>query len=109
MYNTPMQRKNLPARPVDAQDYAALRQIGTPPQRARQQLGLAIGPARRFEAQFCKRLARGAGGPQLPKFARHEAHVAAVLAAGGFWAFSERRVGKDGVAVCLPLVPPPAA
>jgi len=35
-----------------------------------------------------------------------ERHAAACLAAGGFWAFSERRLGRDQVAVCLPLVPP---
>jgi hypothetical protein len=32
--------------------------------------------------------------------------VAAVLAAGGFWAFSERRIGRDGAAVCLPMIGP---
>ena len=35
-----------------------------------------------------------------------ERHAAACLAAGGFWAFSERRLGRDQVAVCLPLIPP---
>lgn len=35
-----------------------------------------------------------------------ERHAAACLAAGGFWAFSERRLGRDKVAVCLPLIPP---
>jgi len=35
-----------------------------------------------------------------------ERHAAACLAAGGFWALSERRLGRDQVAVCLPLVPP---
>lgn len=43
------------------------------------------------------------GEVQQPKFARHDAHVAAVMEAGGFCAFSERRIGRDGVAVCLPL------
>ena len=65
--------------------------------------------ARRFEKLFRARTTRGSGDNQLPKFARHDAHVAAVLAAGGFWAFSERRIGRDGVAVCLPMIAPPKA
>lgn len=62
--------------------------------------------ARRLERVFLKAQARGAGDRQLPKFARHEAHVAAVMAQGGFCAFSERRIGRDGVAICLPLIRP---
>jgi hypothetical protein len=34
-------------------------------------------------------------------------HARACLAAGGFWALSERRVGRDGVVACLPLIAPP--
>jgi len=34
-------------------------------------------------------------------------HARACLKAGGFWAFSERRVGAGKWAVCLPLLPPP--
>jgi hypothetical protein len=34
-------------------------------------------------------------------------HARACLAAGGFWALSERRVGRGGVVACLPLIPPP--
>lgn len=70
------------------------------------ELQLEAGTARRLERVFRKVQARGAGDRQLPKFARHDAHVAAVLAQGGFCAFSERRIGRDGVAVCLPLVWP---
>ncbi|CAN5418382.1 hypothetical protein BH10PSE5_BH10PSE5_12760 [soil metagenome] len=102
-----MQREIAIPRPADGQDYAALRQSGTSPARARAQLNLGEPQARRFEKLFRSRTARGAGDSQLPKFARHEAHVATVLAAGGFWAFSERRVGRDGVAVCLPMIAPP--
>lgn len=102
-----MIREITKPRPVDGQDYAALRQSGTPPEQARAQLGLAADSARRFEALFRKRAARGEGDRQRPKFARHEAHVAAVRAAGGFWSLSERRIGKDGVAVCLPMIGPP--
>ena len=35
-----------------------------------------------------------------------ERHAAACLAAGGFWSFSERRLGRGKLAVCLPLVAP---
>lgn len=34
-------------------------------------------------------------------------HARACLAAGGFWALSERRFGRGGVVACLPLIPPP--
>ncbi|MEI7573653.1 MAG: hypothetical protein WCJ52_11080, partial [Phenylobacterium sp.] len=64
------------------------------------------GQARRLERVLRARTARGEGDRQLPKFAHHDRHVRAVMAAGGFWAFSERRIGRDGVAVCLPLRPP---
>ena len=94
-------------RPANGQDYAALRQSGTSPLRARTQLGLEDWRPRRLEKLFQARTSRGRGDSQLPKFARHDAHVAAVLAAGGFWAFSERRIGRDGVAVCLPMIAPP--
>ncbi len=67
------------------------------------ELGLAADHARRLEAGFRAKAQRGLGDIQLPRFARHDKHVAAVLAQGGFCAFSERRIGKDGAAVCLPL------
>jgi hypothetical protein len=70
------------------------------------ELGLAADTAEGLERLLQVRTARGAGDRQLPKFARHDRHVAAVMAQGGFWAFSERRIGKHGMAVCLPLVPP---
>lgn len=34
-------------------------------------------------------------------------HARACLAAGGFWALSERRVGRGQLVACLPLIPPP--
>ena len=91
---------------VSAQDYAALRQTGTQAARARLELGLATVAAERMERLLQARTARGAGDRQLPKFARHDRHVAAIVAEGGFWAFSERRIGKHMMAVCLPLIPP---
>ena len=36
-----------------------------------------------------------------------ERHARACLAAGGFWALSERRVGQGKLVACLPLIPPP--
>lgn len=91
---------------VSAQDYAALRQTGTQAARARVELGLAEAVAEGMERVLQARTARGAGDRQLPKFARHDRHVAAVMGEGGFWAFSERRIGKHGMVVCLPLIPP---
>ena len=88
------------------QDYAALRQTGTSPARARAELDLAPAAARRLERAFRARVARGDGDQQTPKFARHEAHVSAVMAQGGFCAFSERRLAGEGVCVCLPLLWP---
>ncbi|WP_304165728.1 hypothetical protein [Phenylobacterium aquaticum] len=94
------------SRPIDGQDYAALRQSGTSPARARLQLKLAAPDGERLERLFRARTTRGVGDSQLPRFARHEAHVAACRAQGGFWALSERRIGRDLSVVCLPLMPP---
>jgi hypothetical protein len=94
--------------PGDIHDYAALRQSGTHPERARTELDLRAGQARRLERVFRARALRGEGDRQLPKFAHHDRHVRTVMAEGGFWSLSERRIGRDGVAVCLPLVPPAA-
>lgn len=94
--------------PGDIHDYAALRQSGTHPERARTELDLRPGQARRLERIFRARALRGEGDRQLPKFAHHDRHVRAVMAQGGFWALSEKRIGRDGVAVCLPLLPPVA-
>jgi hypothetical protein len=74
--------------------------------RAEVELGLTGGQARRMEKAFRLKAASGVGDIQLPRFARHDAHVAAVMREGGFCAFSERRIGKDGVAVSLPLTWP---
>lgn len=91
------------------QDYAALRQTGTSLARATAELGLSAATARRFERVFRARAARGEGDSQIPKFARHDAHVAAVMAQGGFCAFSERRLAGEGMSVCLPLIWPERA
>lgn len=72
--------------------------------RAQVELGLAVDEARRLELAFRARV--GVGDIQLPRFARHDAHVAAVMQEGGFCALSERRISKGGVAVSLPLTWP---
>lgn len=59
-----------------------------------------------MERAFRVKAASGVDDIQLPRFARHDAHVAAVMREGGFCAFSERRIGKGGVAVSLPLTWP---
>jgi len=66
-----------------SKSYAALRYEGIPPPRACAELGLAQATAAELERLF---LARPGGGddPMRPRFARHEAHVAAVRAAGGY-------------------------
>lgn len=70
--------------------YAAIRTGGAPPRIARTQLDLDETEARRVERLFRARAARGAGDSQLPKFARHDRHVAAVKAEGGFPVLPER-------------------
>lgn len=69
--------------PFASASYAALRHEGLPPRRAQAELGLAEGRARNLERLF---LARTGGGvdPMKPRFALHDAHVCAVLAAGGY-------------------------
>jgi hypothetical protein len=92
-------------KPDEIKDYAVLRQTGTPPVRARRMVGLGEGAARELEAAFQAGRNRP-GDRERPKFARHGAHVAAVLREGGFSAFSERAVGKGLFAVCLPMLKP---
>jgi hypothetical protein len=63
--------------------YAALRYQGVPPPRAGAALELPAATAARFERLFLAR--PGAGpDPMRPRFARHEGHVAAVMAQGGY-------------------------
>ena len=63
--------------------YAVLRQMGASPEAARAELDLPPATAARYERLFQGRPGRGPDSMR-PKFARHGAHVAAVLAAGGF-------------------------
>lgn len=88
---------------VTGQDYAALRLSGRSPAAAKADLELSAEAARAFERGFLKSASKDI---QVPRFALHDRYVATVLRLGGFCAFSERRRGRDGVAVCLPLIWP---
>ncbi|MGH6965604.1 MAG: hypothetical protein ACREE0_14080 [Phenylobacterium sp.] len=69
--------------------YATLRYEGVPPPQARVSLQLPETTAARFERLFLAR--PGAGpDPMRPRFARHELHVTAVMAQGGYPALPER-------------------
>jgi hypothetical protein len=76
--------------PLASASYAALRHEGLPPPRAQAALDLSPAAATRLERLF---QARPGGGtdPMRPRFARHSAHVRAVLAQGGYPALRQRR------------------
>jgi hypothetical protein len=72
-----------PSSILASKSYAALRYEGIPPPKARAALGLEAAAAARLEGLF--QAQPGAGSEAMrPRFARHEAHVAAVLAQGGY-------------------------
>ncbi len=108
-YSLPMQQTHpvrVPARsPTSLGDYANLRRGGTSPGKARALLRLEDRELARLERAFRGQVARGAGEAQ-PRFAHHERHVARVMGQGGFPALTERRVGRNGVHVGLPLIWP---
>jgi hypothetical protein len=70
--------------------YAVLRYEGIPPPRVRAALGLPEATAARLEQLFQAQPGGGAD-PMRPRFARHAAHVTAVMAEGGYPALRERR------------------
>jgi hypothetical protein len=78
--------ENRESATLASRTYAALRQGGAPAWKARTQLGLPAALAAR-----CERIFRGGAGAGRPRFARHELHVAAAMAEGGFPALPERR------------------
>lgn len=82
------------ATPADPSAYAVLRRGGAPPASAQAQLALDARQATALERVFSTRT-MGGGGEQTPRFARHAAHVRAVMAEGGFPALVERRA-RDG-------------
>jgi hypothetical protein len=70
---------------IDQQTYSALRHGGASQARACAEMGVSFGRVSALEAQFLVRARRRFGGEAaLPAFARHDRHVAAVLAAGGY-------------------------
>lgn len=81
---------NPPPTTLTSKSYAALRHGGAPPWRAQAQLGLKARVAVRLEKMFQARRG-GSHDPMRPRFARHAAHVAAVLRQGGFPVLPERR------------------
>jgi hypothetical protein len=95
-----------PKSPASGDDYATLRRGGASASHAQLRLVLSDTEARRMEKIFRARALRGGGDAALPKFARHEAHVARVMTEGGFPTFTERRRGKAGACVRLPLIWP---
>jgi hypothetical protein len=69
--------------------YAAARHGGAPPDFVAVELALPPETAVKLERLFQR---RGGGVHAMkPRFARHESHVAAVLAEGGYPALPERR------------------
>jgi hypothetical protein len=76
--------------PLASASYAALRYEGAPPPRAQAALDLSPATAARLERLFRARPGGGADAMR-PRFARHSAHVRAVLAQGGFPLLPERR------------------
>lgn len=83
-----------------------LRRGGAPPAAARAELALGVEEGEALEALLAAR-ALG-GGEQTPRFARHAAHVRAVMAEGGFPSFAETR-GGDGRPVLTPRLTWPRA
>lgn len=71
--------------------YVACRHGGAPPEIARIQLELPAETAVRLETLFQARPGGGGADALRPRFARHETHVGAVLAQGGYPALPERR------------------
>ena len=69
--------------PLASASYSVLRYEGMPPPRARAVLDLPAATAARLERLFQGRPGGGTD-PMRPRFARHAAHVRAVLGEGGF-------------------------
>lgn len=79
-----------PSASATTASYAAWRHGGAPPGIVAVQLDLPAEAAARLERLFQSRPG-GSGDAMKPRFARHAAHVAAVLAQGGYPALAERR------------------
>jgi hypothetical protein len=79
-----------PASPLASARYAACRYGGAPPGIVQVQLDLPAETAAALERLFQRRSGGGVGAMR-PRFARHEAHVRAVMAEGGYPALPPRR------------------
>jgi hypothetical protein len=79
-----------PASPLASASYAACRFGGAPPGIARVLLDLPAETAAELEHLFRARPGGGAHAMR-PRFARHEAHVSAVMGEGGYPALAEAR------------------
>jgi len=93
----------------DASHYAALRRGGASASATRLQLGLGEAEASRLEAVFQAQALRGSGEDRPPRFARHERHVAAVMAEGGFPALTEHAAGRASLPLTWPAPMEPTA
>jgi hypothetical protein len=79
-----------PTSPLASASYAACRYAGAPPDIVQVELQLPPETAAALERLF-RRKPGGGPGAMRPRFARHEAHVRAVVAEGGYPAMPERR------------------
>jgi len=78
-----------PTSPLARASYYACRHSGAPPELAQVELALPPETAARLEQLFRSRPGGGAD-PMRPRFARHGAHVQAVLSEGGYPALALR-------------------
>ena len=78
-----------PSFTLAAASYAVSRQGGAPPDLVQVELDLPAEAAARLERLFRAR-PRGGADPMRPRFARHAAHVRAVLTHGGYPVLRER-------------------
>lgn len=88
-----------------ADHFQALRSRGVSTAAAAVQAGISAGYGEYLEGLRRRETLGGGGGDDgsAPKFARHEACVAALIAAGGYDRLSEKLTPAGHVA-CLPLI-----
>jgi hypothetical protein len=79
-----------PTSPLASASYAACRYAGAPPETVQVELQLPPETAAHLEKLF-RRRPGGGHGAMRPRFARHDAHVRAVAAQGGYPVLPERR------------------
>jgi hypothetical protein len=69
---------------MDQQTYSALRHGGASKARACTELGVSYGRGAELEQTFRRHRAHAPSEAMRPRFARHDRHVEAVLASGGY-------------------------